>query len=65
MQEKSTIPFPRRQLPPLAHVAQLLPQDHIADVRRETKQRLLQSGLLDSLKPEAQIAVTAGSRGMG
>lgn len=65
MQEKSTIPFPRRQLPPLAHVAQLLPQDHIADVRYETQQRLLQSGLLDSLKPDAQIAITAGSRGMG
>jgi hypothetical protein len=46
-------------------VAQLLPQDHIADVRQETQQRLLQSGLLDSLKPEAQIAITAGSRGMG
>ncbi|HJT65533.1 MAG TPA: DUF362 domain-containing protein [Pyrinomonadaceae bacterium] len=65
MQEKSTIPFPRRQLPPLAYVTQLLPQDHIADVRRETQQRLLQSGFLNSLKPEAQVAITAGSRGMG
>ena len=65
MQEKSTIPFPRRELPPLAHVTQLLPQDHIADVRGETQQRLLQSGFLNSLKPDAQIAITAGSRGMG
>jgi hypothetical protein len=46
-------------------VTQLLPQDHIADVRRETQQRLLQSGFLNSLKPEAQVAITAGSRGMG
>ncbi len=65
MQETSTIPFPRRELPPLAHVTQLLPPDHIADVRHETQQRLLQSGFLNSLKPDAQIAITAGSRGMG
>ena len=65
MQEKLTIPFPRRPLPPLAHVAQLLPRDHIDDVRAETKQRLLQSGFLNSLKPDARIAITAGSRGMG
>jgi len=65
LQEKSIIPFPRRELPPLAHVTQLLTQDHIADVRRETQQRLLDSGLLNSLKPGAQIAITAGSRGMG
>ena len=65
MQEKLTIPFPRRPLPPLAHVAQRLPRDHIDDVRAETKQRLLQSGFLNSLKPDARIAITAGSRGMG
>src|ERR1043165_1006644 len=65
LQEKLTIPFPRRPLPPLAHVAQLLPRDHIDDVRAETKQRLLQSGFLNSLKPDARIAITAGSRGMG
>jgi len=62
---QDTIPFPRRQLPPLAHVTQLLNQDHINDVRAETQQRLLQSGVLNSLKPDAQIAITAGSRGMG
>ena len=63
MQE--TIPLPRRQLPPLAHVTQLLTRDHVEDVRAETQQRLLQSGLLNSLKPDARIAITAGSRGMG
>ena len=46
-------------------MAQLLPQDHIVDVRRETQQRLLQSGLLNSLRPDAQVGITAGSRGMG
>ena len=46
-------------------MTQLLPNEHIADVRHETQQRLLQSGLLNDLKPEAQIAITAGSRGMG
>ena len=65
MPENPTISFPRRQLPPLAHVTQLLPREHIADVRHETQQRLLQSGFLNSLKPDAQIAITAGSRGMG
>jgi len=46
-------------------VAQLLPREHIDDVRHETQQRLLQSGFLNSLKPDAQVAITAGSRGMG
>ncbi|HWF89116.1 MAG TPA: DUF362 domain-containing protein [Pyrinomonadaceae bacterium] len=62
---QQTIPLPRRQLPPLAHVTQLLTRDHVEDVRAETQQRLLQSGLLNSLKPDARIAITAGSRGMG
>ena len=65
MQEKLTMPFPRRPLPPLAHVAQLLPLDHIADVRNETRQRLVQSGFLNNLKQGARIGITAGSRGMG
>ena len=65
MQANSTIAFPRCPLPPLAHVAQLLPRDHIDDVRYQTKQRLLQSGFLNNLKPDARIAITAGSRGMG
>ena len=55
MQQKSTISFPRRQLPPLTHVTQLLPQEHIGDVHHETQQRLLQSGCLKSLKPGGQI----------
>ena len=46
-------------------MAQLLPSDHIADVRGETQQRLIQSGFLNNLKQDARIAITAGSRGMG
>ena len=46
-------------------MTQLLTRDHVEDVRAETQQRLLQSGLLNSLKPDARIAITAGSRGMG
>jgi len=46
-------------------VTQLLQHEHIVDVRHETQQRLLQSSFLTSLKPGAQIAITAGSRGMG
>lgn len=46
-------------------MTQILPSEHITDVRGETRQRLLQSGFLNSLKPDAQIAITAGSRGMG
>jgi uncharacterized Fe-S center protein len=59
------MPFPRRPLPPLAHVAQLLPLDHIADIRTETRQRLLQSGFLNNLQQGVRIGITAGSRGMG
>ena len=65
MQAQSSTSFARRPIPPLARVAQLLPSDHIADVRGETQQRLIQSGFLNNLKQDARIAITAGSRGMG
>jgi len=59
------MPFPRQALPPLARVGQRLSSDHIGDVRRETHQRLTQSGLLQGLRPGARVAITAGSRGIG
>ncbi len=59
------MPFPRRPLPPLARVRQKLDPEHVADVRGETKQKLLAAGLRDKLKPGARVAITAGSRGMG
>jgi hypothetical protein len=57
--------FPRRSLPPLALVNQILPSEHIANVRLETQQKVSQSGLLQNLKQNARVAITAGSRGMG
>jgi hypothetical protein len=51
-------------MPPLGHVTQNLPSDHIADPRAETYQRLVQSGLLDRLKKGDSVAITAGSRGI-
>ena len=59
------MPFPRRELPPLARIKQELPKEHVDDVRGEVRQKLLAAGLRDRLKPGARIAITAGSRGMG
>src|SRR5574338_1475545 len=58
------MPFPRRSLPPLARVQQKLSSDHIDDVRRQTKERLIHSGLI-APNQKARIAITAGSRGIG
>lgn len=60
-----TLTFPKRPVPNLARVRQHLPPDHIADVRSETRQRLLGAGLRDKVPPGSRIAITAGSRGMG
>lgn len=60
-----TLPFPQRDAPPLARVHQRLSSEHIADVRGETRERLLAAGLRDKVKAGSRVAVTAGSRGMG
>ena len=57
--------LPRRSLPAMAKVRQKLPSDHISDVRKDVRQKLLDSGLRDKIKPGYRIAVTAGSRGIG
>lgn len=57
--------LPRRSLPAMAKVRQKLPSDHIVDVRKDVRQKLLDSGLRDKIKPRDRIAVTAGSRGIG
>jgi hypothetical protein len=57
--------FPRRPLPSVALVRQKLPTDHIADIRGEVRQRLVDAGLSGKVSPGARIAITAGSRGMG
>ena len=59
------MPFPRRDAPRMARVRQRLPAEHVSDVRGETRQRLLEAGLRDRVRPGASVAVTAGSRGMG
>jgi hypothetical protein len=60
-----TLPFPRRDVPPPARVRQHLSSEFIADVRRETRERLLSAGLRDKVRPGAVVAITAGSRDMG
>jgi len=49
----------------MAKVRQTLPSDHIADVRKDVRQKLLESGLRDRIKRGNRIAITAGSRGIG
>ncbi|HEY8224283.1 MAG TPA: hypothetical protein VIG25_03325 [Pyrinomonadaceae bacterium] len=62
---RKTMPFPRRQIPPLALIKQNLPTDHIEDVHGEVYRRLLEAGLGSRVKEGSRIAITAGSRGMG
>src|SRR5437016_3005699 len=65
MPVNTRLTFPVPELPPFARVSQQLPKDHIDDLRANLREKLLESGLLDSITPGARIAVTAGSRGMG
>ena len=62
---RKTMPFPRRELPPLAPIRQNLPTDHIDDVQGDVRRKLVEAGVLDSITPGSRIAITAGSRGMG
>ena len=57
--------FSEISLPRFALVRQRLRSDHIADVRRETRERLLAAGLGRRVSKGMRIAVTAGSRGIG
>ncbi|MGI9071091.1 MAG: hypothetical protein ACR2JB_07170 [Bryobacteraceae bacterium] len=62
---RPTMPLPRRNLPSMAHIRQNLPSDHIENVRADVKQKLLEFGLREKIKPGNHIAITAGSRGIG
>ena len=62
---KPVMALPRRMLPAMARVRQTLPSDHIADVRTDVRQKLLESGLREKVKPGNRVAITAGSRGIG
>ncbi len=57
--------WPRRPLPPLAPVRQVLADDRLADPRADVRDRLLAFGLADHISDGDRIAVTAGSRGIG
>src|SRR5947209_515544 len=62
---RKTMSFPVHPTPALAQVKQGLSAEHISEVRKETKQRLLDAGLQGKLKSGARIGITAGSRGIG
>lgn len=62
---RKSMPFPRRELPPLARIKQNLPTEHIDDVHGEVRRKILDAGALNSIKAGSRIAITAGSRGMG
>jgi hypothetical protein len=49
----------------MARVKQRLSSEHIADVRGDTREKLLGAGLRNKIKPGDRIAITAGSRGIG
>ncbi len=57
--------LPRMELPAMVKVRQALPPDHISDIAGGVRQQLQAAGLADKLKPGHQVAITAGSRGMG
>jgi hypothetical protein len=59
------MPLPRRPLPPMARVRQDLPADRIERVADHAAQQLIASGLLARITPGQQVAITAGSRGIG
>ena len=65
MKLPNPMPLPRRPLPPMRHVRQSLPADHIPDVRKDVREKLTGSGLLGAIQPGHRIAITAGSRGIG
>lgn len=61
----SAMPFPRRELPKMAHVRQHLPSDHIPDAAADVHSKLVAFDLRSRVSPRARVAITAGSRGIG
>jgi hypothetical protein len=57
--------FPRQALPRMSCVRQHLPADHIEDVRNDVRQKLVDFGVRQNIKPGDRVAITAGSRGIG
>jgi len=65
MKSQPRLGFPRRQLPPMAHVTRRLPREHIEHPDQEVCRQLLDRGLAKRVRQGARIAITAGSRGIG
>ncbi len=61
----AVMPFPRQPLPSMALVRQDLPADHIDDVAGDVAAKLMASDLPRKIRHGDQIAITAGSRGIG
>jgi hypothetical protein len=59
------MPYPRCPVPPCARIRRQFATEHVANPRLEVRERLLGGGLRDKVFPEARIAITAGSRGIG
>lgn len=62
---RTTIPFPRHTLPPMARLRQHLPTNSIENPARYVAEQLRSSGLQEKIRPHAKVAITAGSRGIG
>ena len=58
------MPFPRRELPPMARVRQKLSRDRIDNVAEYVQRGLTASGCLANARGR-RVAITAGSRGIG
>lgn len=63
--KRKTISFPQHPMPGIVQVKQRFSTEHVSEVCNETRQKLLNAGLRNKIKPGARIAITAGSRGMG
>ncbi len=57
------MPLPRQAIPKMALIRRHFAEDHVADVRAETRARLLAAGF--NALPGQRIGITAGSRDMG
>jgi hypothetical protein len=49
----------------MMRVRQALPPEHIEDVRNDVRQKLVDFGVQQKIKPHDRVAITAGSRGIG
>ena len=62
---RPVMPYPRRSLPPMLRVRQILPSDRIEDVRDDVRQKLVGFGIAQKVQSGQRVAITAGSRGIG